>query len=368
MWCARFCGAMWLALAAAGVLAGASPAFAQGGASGAGRVEQPTLPRGEVFPRGARAQTPATPQRPTMIDPGLVDLFQQQTTTFPLPSFTGFYAGAHLGYGFGDNPARIGTTPETFAFQELGLVPLKLRPDGEGIVGGATWGFNLVIPGLLAVEESLRPEFVVGLNLTYQSVRHSAHDSFQGTHTVTAGGITLAETDVTRVLQRINNIYSAQARAGVLISPNVMVYAGGGPAFTEIRNSLFIDTTVTATGIIGGVPRVLGESTFQHFGQRTETKVGSALSLGAEWKLTPAMSFKVEGTDYHFGKTSVIAPSPTGGPDDFFTLRQRNQVNTITAGINIALDAFFLPRIMQQLPPPPPQAPRATPRQRDQVM
>lgn len=183
--------------------------------------------------------------------------------------WTGAYAGANLGYIWGD-----ATTTDDV--KDWGNDPKFIGPFNNsvgGFVGGGTLGYNLQIDRVVLGVEA---------DLDYADLSGSINtpSSQSGNHQAIAldGGFLGALT----------------ARAGVLIDPATLIYAKGGFAlYTGDATQ-----TTTAKG-------------YETHG--TDTFTGWTVGGGVERKLTDTISLKVEYAHYDFGtetgdQTSITDP------------------------------------------------------------
>src|SRR5262249_22544196 len=60
--------------------------------------------------------------------------------TAPAFSWTGFYVGGNIGYGWGPGPTDITPLPSAALF--VNLLPQTLNADPRGVIGGGQFGFN----------------------------------------------------------------------------------------------------------------------------------------------------------------------------------------------------------------------------------
>jgi outer membrane immunogenic protein len=172
-------------------------------------------------------------------------------TSLPLFTWTGFYAGGQIGYGWGR--ANFG----------LPAVPTFAGSSPDGIVGGAHAGYNYQIN-----------QFVLGLE-----------GDIDGT------GISRSVVDPTTATvfgARIPVEGSIRGRAGVAWD-RAFLYATGGAAFADVQ-----------TSYTGGITP---------FSSTSSGRVGWTLGGGVEYAVTNAWSVRGEYRYSDFGhQTIAIAP------------------------------------------------------------
>lgn len=167
-------------------------------------------------------------------------------------SWTGFYAGASLGYGWMDKFNR-GASVAVTAFG-----PVQLADPHGGVVAGPQVGFNYQVS----------PMFVVGVEGDVQV-------------TTIGGGVVARRTPIVGTLR---------GRLGVTpFNPSTMVYITGGAAFA----SLDIGPSPT------GAPKV------SHIGK------GWAVGGGVEYAINDAWSTKLEYLYTNLGADFLTAPGVT---------------------------------------------------------
>jgi outer membrane immunogenic protein len=202
----------------------------------------------------------------------------------PPATWTGFYLGANVGYGWLDTYTRHDATT---GWNGAGWVqgPANVADSGSsngGVVGGGQVGYNY----------QLTPLFVVGLETDIQASNIGDNSpSFLG---------------VTRAVDWFGTV---RARAGVtLFSPNLLVYGTGGFAYGDIRLKHPIA-----------------------FGTQGQTGTGWTAGGGLEWLFAPNWSAKVE---YLY---TDIGASDWGG---FNTYEQRVHIHSVRAGVNYHFNLF----------------------------
>jgi len=189
----------------------------------------------------------------------------------PAFNWTGFYVGAHLGYGWGRTGGQF--------FANAGPTFIGNEPSSpSGVFGGLqlgyNWQFNNVVVGVesdisAAAFRNARPYIVNPAVI----------------HTTT-----------------INWVGSTRVRAGIAVD-KALFYATGGLAYgsTRIASAGFLSTT--------------------------RTRVGFALGAGVEYAFTPNLTAKVEYMYYNLG-TANYQQSPI----EF--MRATPQIHTVKLGVN----------------------------------
>lgn len=184
--------------------------------------------------------------------------------------WTGAYAGANLGYIWGD-----ATTTDDV--KDWGNDPKFIGPFNNsvgGFIGGGTLGYNLQIDRIvLGVEADLDYADLSG------SVETPSSQSGNHQNIALDGGF----------------LGTLTARAGVLIDPATLIYAKGGFALYTGEAT----QTTTAAG-------------YQTHG--TDTFTGWTVGGGVERKLTDTISLKLEYAHYDFGTEGGDQTSLTDPP------------------------------------------------------
>ncbi|MGJ5206161.1 outer membrane protein [Bradyrhizobium sp. HKCCYLR20261] len=123
---------------------------------------------------------------------------------------------------------------------------------------------------------------------------------------------------------RVSNLYTATVRAGYLVTPEVLLYARGGAAWTRTR----VAVTNTATG----------QSASTAF-----NRSGWTVGAGVEWMFARNWSAFAEYDYADFGTVTGTVPGAaaiTGGPN---VVSQKTQIHTALVGVNYRFD--ILPRL-----------------------
>jgi opacity protein-like surface antigen len=138
----------------------------------------------------------------------------------PIWSWSGFYLGAHGGYGWGHDPSAIEIPfPD---ISENNLVPPNTvsGPNSRGYVGGFQAGANW---------QSDR--FVGGLEIDLSSTGIQGRSSGSGIDT---DGVALSGTRT----DKFDLLGSARARLGYLVRPDLLFYGTGGLAWTRLEQTM----------------------------------------------------------------------------------------------------------------------------------
>jgi outer membrane immunogenic protein len=175
--------------------------------------------------------------------------------------WTGFYAGAHVGYG----EAQVNGEHEGEAF---GLDP-------NGILGGLHAGFNWQLGS-----------FVIGTEGDFSWVNWDDSTSLNGPGAESAS----AEVDWLATLR---------ARLGLALD-NFLIYGTVGAAWADAEASI-VDPSEAQSGSVDF------------------DEVGLVAGGGVEWGLSESLSWKLEGLWFNFDDTAAN-PLPGNPPADFIKL------------------------------------------------
>lgn len=191
-------------------------------------------------------------------------------------SWTGFYGGLHLGYGW--NRSNWGFTPGG----------TSTSVSSNGIFGGGQIGFNYQINQLvLGIEGDA-----------------SAADM---------GSWSFCPNAAFTCASRANFLGTIRGRIGWAWD-RTMLYGTGGFAFGNFRHRTFDAATVT------------------QLGSYSTSRVGYSLGAGVEYAWAPNMTTKLEYMYYDFG-SSTQGPG-AGSLDPLGSVRIRNNVHTVKIGLN----------------------------------
>jgi outer membrane immunogenic protein len=161
----------------------------------------------------------------------------------PIYTWTGFYVGGNVGYGWGQADTDFVSNPtilNLFAVLSGGFVGQASEPGftghqsvrPEGIIGGAQVGYNW----------QLSPTWVAGLEADIQASGEKASKQFTDIPSLTPPGL-LVGTAVTDYEAKNDWFGTVRGRVGY-VWDRVMLYVTGGLAYGEIK----LQGTRTASG------------------------------------------------------------------------------------------------------------------------
>jgi outer membrane immunogenic protein len=216
----------------------------------------------------------------------------------PIYNWTGFYIGAHAGYGFegGDADYTYGPSPAAF-----GLDAGRLSPKAEGFIGGGQIGYNWQT-GM----------WVLGIeaDISYFDFTGSAS-------TIASTGGVLNPPFTQSASTKMDWFGTVRGRLGWTATPSLLLYATGGLAYGHYDYT--INTAFTAPPFPGA---------------GSETKAGWTVGAGAEWAFSPSWSVKGEYLYFDLGDTTVTSlGSPVAPPFSASTTFQ-NTGHIVRAGLN----------------------------------
>jgi outer membrane immunogenic protein len=210
----------------------------------------------------------------------------------PAPTWTGFYIGGNVGYGWGNTSSGVSAAstdpvlaPALAPIIAAGSYPASLSPSAKGVIGGGQIGYNwqLASQGLIGLEAD-----------------------FQGSDIKGSAGQTLSpalfDMTSTSVTKSIDWFGTVRGRAGLLVTPQWLLYATGGFAYGQAKSSF---TTTDLTG--GCIPA----ATLCASGASSSVRTGWTAGAGAEAMLTPNWSVKVEYLYVDLGSSAASIPAST---------------------------------------------------------
>lgn len=240
-------------------------------------------------------------------------------TPSPPSSWTGFYVGGNLGYGWADprvdttgNATTVSLIPPIFRFTNTIAFAGSHTAELNGFIGGGQIGYNYQISR----------QWLVGLEADIQgSAQHGDRtfsDTFSAPFCVALAGpgqCTRAPFDGTATTDYQAKILwfgTVRGRLGALVADRILVYGTGGLAYGKVKVSG--STNVDGLLLGGSIPILLpGMTTFA--AQRTN--IGYAVGGGIEGKLSANWTWKLEYLHLDLGSfgTEFLFPPivPRGG-------------------------------------------------------
>jgi len=214
----------------------------------------------------------------------------------PVYSWTGFYVGANGGFG-GDRfqyPFSVGGVPAL----GLGATTGTSTLNSSGFFGGGQVGYNWQVA----------PAWVVGVE-----------SDFDGAD-IEGNANTSANTFSGNAGTKLDWFGTVRGRAGVLVTPNALLYGTGGWAYGH--------TTSSASASAFGLSALASTG---------HDKSGWTAGAGLEYAFNPWLSFKTEYLYLNLGTDNITSGSLAGVP---FSLSEKTTVHTVKVGLNVKLGAF----------------------------
>ena len=172
-------------------------------------------------------------------------------------SWTGFYVGANVGYGFGT--AKYDSV-------RTGVGSISHSDDIDGVIGGVQSGYNYQMGS-----------WVLGLESDIQYSGQKGGETFPGV---------LAPTTITTD-EKLLWFGTSRTRLGYLATPNILLYGTAGVAYGQVKD----EATVTTPGV--------GSFTASF----KDVKAGWTAGAGIEAALGGGWSAKLEYLYMDLGKT-----------------------------------------------------------------
>jgi outer membrane immunogenic protein len=218
----------------------------------------------------------------------------------PVWSWSGFYIGAHAGWGWGHDPFTEvfpnGASMDTIEF----VIPSVTVSDvhSDGFVGGFQAGYNHQWGNWVGgLEIDLSGTGIKG------STSNSA-TSVTGPFTCGNGSCSDIATQSATVHDKFDLLGTARARLGYLATPNLLLYGTGGFAWTRFVQETTDMVSTSCTGTLCPIVMPLGQSVTS----TTDWRFGWAAGGGAEARLFDSNWLaRVEYLHYDFGDSGSFS-------------------------------------------------------------
>lgn len=228
-------------------------------------------------------------------------------------NWTGFYVGGNAGIltGTKSGSGFTGSSDGDFA---AGFVGNRLHSSSNtGGLFGATIGYNYQIA----------PSFVLGVEGDYGWANTDRRSNYAYSMSLFPGVADVIYDVNASTRSQLDSFGTLRARAGYLVTPNLMLFGTGGLAFGSIKTSAHAVDTITSP---------LGVATFSDVAvKNTKTKVGWTVGVGAEYAFNRNWSVKAEYLYASLGKTNVSFP---GEGLYNFAAKSKNDFHIGRVGVN----------------------------------
>ena len=222
----------------------------------------------------------------------------------PVYNWTGFYIGGNIGYSWG----RSNDTSTLTNAAGTVLLTSADKSDLNGIVGGGQIGYNWQMQS-----------WVWGLEADIQGTDEKGSRAFSytspGLNCILACG---PVTTPFALNQKIDWFGTVRGRAGVLLTPKVLLYATGGLAYGEVNSSETVG---------GPLPAAFSSST---------TNVGWTVGAGIEGAIGGNWTAKLE---YLYVDLGTVSGSFTLPSTNVISYSSHITDNILRVGVNYRFDS-----------------------------
>ncbi|MBM3576477.1 MAG: porin family protein [Alphaproteobacteria bacterium] len=236
-------------------------------------------------------------------------------------SWTGFYGGVNIGYGFGAGGAETGGLLDPFLVDPPSAAFWSFGQNLSGVLGGGQVGFNWQVS----------PWLVLGVEADMQGADLHARRN------VLVKGVFLGDLSSINSVNAVDWFGSVRGRVGLVLPswPNALVYGTGGFAYGGVTNAVSVANSPPPPP--GGVQ--FGRSLFN------EVRTGWTAGGGVEWSPLsfPSWSLKVEYFYTDLGSATQTFTSFTPSLDNtIFIASHVSPVRwqTVRAGVNWRFNPF----------------------------
>ncbi|WP_375310093.1 outer membrane beta-barrel protein [Bradyrhizobium sp. A5] len=222
--------------------------------------------------------------------------YTKAPTMAAVASWTGFYAGLNVGYGFND-PVATFTANDVVSNSIIGNVGTAASPvayDVKGVLGGAQAGYNWQVS----------PNWLIGFEADFQGsdIKGSAASPYA----------VIGRPGQIEAQQNVEWFGTLRARAGLLATNKLLVYGTGGFAYGSVREDSILSNTIGFTAVAGGagVSAVCAASAACYTGPTTKILTGYAVGGGFEYAAWRNVSLKAEYLYVNLGSSNITSTAP----------------------------------------------------------
>ena len=211
-------------------------------------------------------------------------------------SWTGFYLGARLGYGWHDGDVESHLLPDNV----FRIDPSAEPNDAEGFVGGGEFGYNWQFQ-----------RFVVGAEADFSGA------SVSGDSNPTIG---FPPSNLTGHQPRsldVNWFGTVRGRVGFALTPRLLIYGTGGLAYANV------DETVGAIAVVAN-----------YVNTRSSTDFGWTAGGGVEYAIFRNWTMKAEYLHSNLGDHTMTAESDVARSVFRVKYRWDAELNSVVLGVN----------------------------------
>jgi outer membrane immunogenic protein len=239
----------------------------------------------------------------------------------PAPSWTGFYAGGHFGYGWAENRA-VSFTPNDPATAVIALNAVPSSSPGSldlsGLQVGLQAGYNW----------QLDSRWVVGVEADIALGRLEDTTSAPFLH---LGIIPFSST----ATEEVKWFGTVRGRLGYLVNDNLLLFASGGLAYGSVeRNAQIANNSGTFAGV--GIAPAFGCPTFStcFAGSSRDTDFGWTAGGGFEYALDSRWRLKADYLYVNLGSSTYNIVAVTNNQASFTVRSDDVDFHVARIGVN----------------------------------
>lgn len=221
-------------------------------------------------------------------------------------SWHGLYAGVNAGYSW-SNASLSNTGTDTGAgglgsILKGGAAPSTIDPSSRGPAAGLQAGYNLQLGSIVVGAEA--------------DIHWMGRSNTIATTPTAVGFVPVTTT----ASQNIDRLYTLRGRAGVTITPQILLYGTGGLAVATGGTALSVAAPAAGPPLAAG--------------SRTGFNTGWVAGFGAEYAVTRTISLKAEYLHYDLGARETTLSYTYGLNQSSLTARWRDTGDLAHIGLN----------------------------------